>query len=47
MDELEAKVTAPIPEAEGQSVANSDLLELAELIEELERRNEFAGVAKK
>jgi len=41
------KIEIPTSGVEEGSISNSDLLELAELIEELERRNEFSGIAKR
>lgn len=46
-NELLAMESGPKSDETGRSVSNSDLLELAELMEELARRNEYAGVEKR
>lgn len=45
-NELEAKVTALISKSKESSVSNSDLYEMLQLVEELERRQAYSGVDK-
>lgn len=44
--ELETKVTSLISKSKGKSVSHSDLAELLDLLEELDRREEYSGVDK-
>jgi len=45
--ELEARVTTLISKSKESSVSNSDLYELLQLIEEMEKREEYSGLAKR